>query len=342
MVGTGRGAQNGILIKGGEALETAHKLKYILFDKTGTITKGMPELTDIIAFEKKTEEELLKIAASLEKPSEHSLAEAIIKDAEKKKISVSKVTNFKAIPGYGIMASIGTKKYSFGNQKLMQKEGISLTKYLSQIHSLEEEGKTVMLLSSGKTFLGMIAVADVIKETSPEAVKELQAMGLEVYMITGDNERTAKAIAKKAGIEHVFAEVLPEEKANYVKKLQGKGKVAMVGDGINDAPAIALADIGIAMGSGTDVAMETGNIVLMKNDVRDVAHAIKLSKLTMSKIKQNMFWALFYNILGIPIAAGILFPLTGWLLSPIIAGGAMALSSVSVVTNSLLLKRKRL
>lgn len=342
MVGTGKGAQKGILIKGGEALETAHKLKYMIFDKTGTITKGTPELTNIITFEKHTEEDILKIAASLEKPSEHSLAEAIVKAAEKKKISMSKVTHFKAIPGHGVEAKIGTKKYSFGNTKFMKEEGVSLAKYLSQIHRLEEEGKTVMLLSSGKILLGMLAVADTIKESSPEAVKQLHDLGLEVYMITGDNERTAKAIAKQAGIQHVFAEVLPEDKANYVKKLQAKGKVAMIGDGINDAPALAQADIGIAMGSGTDVAMESGSIVLMRNDLLDVPRAIKLSKYTMAKIKQNMFWALFYNVLGIPIAAGVLFPWTGWLLSPIIAGAAMALSSVSVVTNSLLLKGKKL
>lgn len=342
MVGTGKGAQQGILIKGGEALETAHKLKYIIFDKTGTITKGTPELTDIISLTNKKEEEILKLAASLEKPSEHSLAEAIVKAAEKKKLVLSKVSHFKAIPGYGITAAIGIKKYSFGNQKLMSQEKISLTKHLTQVHRLEEEGKTVMFLTEGKTLLGILAVADTIKESSPEAVKQLHDMGLEVYMITGDNERTAHAIAKKAGIPHVFAEVLPEDKAQYVKKLQAKGKVAMIGDGINDAPALAQADIGIAMGSGTDVAMESGSIVLMRNDLLDVPRAIKLSKYTMAKIKQNMFWALFYNVLGIPIAAGVLFPLTGWLLSPIIAGAAMALSSVSVVTNSLLLKGKKL
>lgn len=342
MVGTGKGAEQGILIKGGEALETAHNIQSIIFDKTGTITKGTPELTDILAFEKHSEQDILKIVASLEKASEHPLAEAIVKAAEKKKISLSKLTQFKAIPGYGITGHIGIKRYFFGNQRLMQKEKVSVIKFLPQIHTLEEEGKTVMLLSSGKSLVGIIAVADVIKDSSAQAVKELQNLGIEVYMITGDNERTAKAIAKKTGIAHVFAEVLPEQKAEYVKKLQTKGKVAMVGDGINDAPAIALADIGIAMGSGTDVAMETGNIVLMRNDLLDVARAIKLSKYTMGKIKQNMFWALIYNTLGIPIAAGVLFPFTGWLLSPMIAGGTMALSSVSVVTNSLLLKRKKL
>ena len=342
MVGTGKGAQQGILIKGGEALETAHNIKSIIFDKTGTITKGTPQLTDIFAFEKYKEEEILKIAASLEKSSEHSLAEAIVKKAEEKKVFLAKVSSFKAIPGYGITGTIHTKKYVFGNQKLMAQEKVLTTKYSTRIHTLEEEGKTVMLLSSGKSLIGLVAVADVIKDSSALAVKQLQDLGIDVYMITGDNQRTAKAIAKKAGIVHVFAEVLPEQKAEYVKKLKQKGIVAMVGDGINDAPALAQADIGIAMGSGTDVAMETGNIVLMRNDLLDVPRAIKLSKMTMAKIKQNMFWALFYNTLGIPLAAGILFPLTGWLLSPVIAGGAMALSSVSVVTNALLLKGKKL
>ncbi len=341
MVGTGKGAERGILIKGGEALETAHSLKYIIFDKTGTITKGTPELTDLIP-EKISKQKFLQLAASIEKPSEHSLAEAIVKAAEKEKISLSKVSQFKAIPGFGIEASIGKKRYAFGNKKLMIQKNVSLTSEIDTVNALEEDGKTVMFLAEGKTLLGMLAVADTIKESSPEAIKELQTLGVEVYMITGDNERTAKAIAKKVGINNIFAEVLPEEKASYVTKLQKKGKVAMVGDGINDAPALAKADIGIAMGSGTDVAMETGSIVLMRNDLLDVPRAIKLSRQTMSKIKQNMFWALFYNVLGIPIAAGILFPYTGWLLSPIIAGGAMALSSVSVVTNSLLLKRKRL
>jgi len=341
MVGTGKGAQNGILIKGGEALETAHKVKYIIFDKTGTVTKGVPELTDIVSFGI-SEEDVLKISASIEKSSEHPLAEAIVKNAEGKKIVLSKITTFKAIPGHGVSAKIGTKHYHFGNKKLMTTlkiKQIDDKKILSIVHSMEEEGKTVMFLSDEKKLLGLVAVADEIKESSAEAVKTLEKLGLQIYMITGDNERTAKAIAKKAGIKNVFAEVLPGDKANYVKKLQKKGKVAMVGDGINDAPALAQADIGIVMGSGTDVALETGSIILMRNDLNDVPRAIKLSKKTMSKIKQNMFWALFYNVLGIPIAAGILYPFTGWLLSPIIAGGAMALSSVSVVTNSLMLKR---
>ena len=352
IVGTGKGAKNGILIKGADSLEAAHKVKYVIFDKTGTITNGKPETTDVISFDKSmTRDSLLRIAASIEKPSEHPLADAIVRQAQKEKLSIAKVKNFKAIPGYGISAKISNKEYYFGNTKLMQKQKIHIDKYEDRIFDIEEEGKTVMLLSDNKKLLGIIAVADTIKETSKLAVRQLQDMNIQVYLITGDNVRTAEAIARQAGIKtrNVFAQVLPEDKANYVKKLQnikdGGGnpsKVIMVGDGINDAPALAQADIGIAMACGTDVAMESGNIVLMKNDLLDVPKAVKLSKQTMAKIKQNMFWALFYNILGIPIAAGVLYPFTGWLLSPIIAGGAMALSSVSVVTNSLLLKNTKL
>lgn len=338
MVGTGKGARHGVLIKGGEALETAHKVKSVILDKTGTITKGNPEVTDIISSDKK----FLQIAGSLEKGSEHPLAEAIVKKASMDKVKFSKISKFKAIPGYGITASLGRKSYSFGNVKLMKKNKISFSKYQKQMQQLETEGKTVMILAEGKKVIGLIGVADQIKQSSPDAISKIRKMGIDVYMITGDNSRTANAIAAKAGIDKVFAEVLPEDKANYVKKLQKKGKVAMVGDGINDAPALAQADIGIAMGSGTDVAMETGDIVLMKDDLMDVAKAIKLSKQTMSKIKQNMFWALFYNTLGIPVAAGVFYGFTGWLLNPMIAGAAMALSSVSVVSNSLLLRIKRL
>ena len=342
MVGTGKGAEKGILIKGGDALEAAHKVKYVIFDKTGTITHGEPKVTDILSFNGSSEKEILTLAASLEQHSEHPLAEAIVADAGQRKISLQKSTSFHAIPGYGVTAVVGSKTYFLGNTRLMQKQHIQTTAASDRIIALEEQGKTVMLLSNGKIVLGAVAVADTIKETAKKAVERLQGMGISVYLITGDNQRTAQGIAKQAGITNVFAEVLPDQKAAYVKKLQKKGFVAMVGDGINDAPAIAQADIGIAMGSGTDVAMETGNIVLMRNDPLDVAKAIRLSKITMAKIKQNMFWALFYNILGIPIAAGILYPFTGWLLSPMIAGGAMALSSVSVVGNSLLLKMKKL
>ncbi|MFH1637380.1 MAG: heavy metal translocating P-type ATPase [Candidatus Woesearchaeota archaeon] len=339
MVGTGKGAKAGILIKGGEALETAHKLKYIIFDKTGTITKGQPEVTDVVSLGKLKESEILTIAASIEKGSEHPLADAIVKKARGR---VKLARNFKAVPGHGVTAKLGMRSYYLGNAKLMKRNKISIAAAKDNIIKLEREGKTAMLLSDTKGVLGIVAVADAIKEDSAEAVRKLKELGIEVYMITGDNNVTAEAIANKAGISNFFAEVLPEDKASYVKKLQKKGKVCMVGDGINDAPALAQADIGIAMGSGTDVAMETGSIVLMRNSLLDVSKAIKLSRLTMSKIRQNMFWALFYNSLGIPIAAGLLYPFTGWLLNPMIAGAAMALSSVSVVTNSLLLKRKKL
>ncbi len=351
MVGTGKGAQHGILIKGGDALETAHKIKYVIFDKTGTLTKGKPEVTDIVTTKNISEKELLKIAASIEWKSEHPLAEAIVTKAANLKITPTNVQKFLALPGYGVQASIGAKKYFLGNTALMKKQNINLKEFENNISILEEAGKTAMLVAEGRKILGIIAVADEIKPEAPTAIAQLKKMGIVPYMITGDNERTAKAIAAKVGIEKYFAQVLPQDKADHVKKLQRNGprnnnpnnnKVAMVGDGINDAPALAQADIGIAMGSGTDVAMESGNIVLMKNNLLDVPRAIKLSRLTMKKIKQNMFWALFYNIVGIPIAAGVLYPFTGSMLSPMIAGGAMALSSVSVITNALLLKRKKL
>ncbi|MEK6969015.1 MAG: heavy metal translocating P-type ATPase [Nanoarchaeota archaeon] len=339
MVGTGKGAKQGILIKGGDALETAHKLKSVVFDKTGTITKGKPEVTDIIG---KDKNKILEIAGSIEKDSEHPLAEAIVNKAKQSKVSWKKVSDFKALVGRGVKAKIGKKEHYLGNLKLMKERKVNLSSFKNRLIELENEGKTVMILSEGKTALGLIAVADEIKEDSPQAIKKLQNLGIKVYMITGDNPRTAQAIAKKAGIKNFFAEVLPEEKADYVKKLQREGKVGAVGDGINDAPMLAQADIGIAMGSGTDVAMETGSVVLMRDSLLDIPKAIKLSKITMSKIRQNMFWAFIYNILGIPIAAGVLYPFTGWLLNPMIAGGAMALSSVSVITNSLLLRRKKL
>ncbi len=340
MVGTGKGAHNGILIKGGEALETAHNVKNIILDKTGTITKGKPEVTDIICFGT-PEVKVLALAAALEKGSEHPLADAVLDKANDTHTSVEKVDKFKAIPGKGITAEIDGEVYFIGNDALMEENSIDYTMYAEKIHELEEQGKTVMILASEKV-LGLIAVADTIKESSPDAVRELQKMGITVYMITGDNERTARAIAEKVGVTTYFAEVLPQNKVEYVKMLQEKGRVAMVGDGINDAPALAQADIGIAMGSGTDVAMETGDIVLMKDDLMDVVRTMKLSRITMRKIKQNMFWALFYNTVGIPIAAGLLYPWTGWLLNPMIAGAAMALSSVSVVSNSLLLRMKKL
>jgi P-type Cu+ transporter len=345
MVGTGVGAKHGILIKGADALESAHKLKYVIFDKTGTITHGKPVLTDIVPLGKKTAQQILEIGASIEQHSEHPLAESIVAHAKQNKVVFEKVSHFQAIPGHGISAKIGSQEYFFGNMRLIQKQRLQTTPLLeTTLEKLESEGKTAMMLATAKEIIGIIAVADTIKETSASAVTALKKQGIAVYMITGDNERTAKAIAKQAGIDNIFAQVLPEDKAKYVKQLQanGKYKVAMVGDGINDSPALAQADIGIAMGSGTDVALESGNIVLMRNDLTDVSRAITLSRKTMSKIRQNFFWAFIYNVVGIPIAAGAIYYSTGWLLSPIIAGGAMALSSVSVVSNSLLLRRLKL
>ncbi|MBI4653003.1 copper-translocating P-type ATPase [Candidatus Kuenenbacteria bacterium] len=339
-VGTGKGAEYGVLIKGGEPLEAACKIKTIVFDKTGTLTKGKPELTDIIGLSSSDEEEIASIAASLEKLSEHPLAEAIVKYVEEESISLDEVNNFKAIPGHGVEGIIKNQKYFFGNRKLISDiVGLDVNKAERKIRKLEENGKTTMILASDKEILGLIAVADTLKENTIEAVQQLQKRNIEIYMITGDNQRTAEAIAKQIGIKYILAEVLPEDKANEIKKLQGTGiKVAMVGDGINDAPALAQADLGIAMGGGTDVAMETGGIVIIKNDLRDVLTAIKLSRETMSKIKQNMFFALFYNVIGIPIAARV-FISFGLILKPELAGLAMALSSVSVVSNSLLLRR---
>ncbi len=337
MVGTGKGAEKGILIKGGDALETAHKLYAVVFDKTGTLTEGKPSVTDIIS--EKNEEELLELAASIEKNSEHPLAQAIVLKAIEKNIKSGNVKNFKAIAGHGVEGIFKGKKLIVGKPEYIKKI-CNLGKIIGKIEELEKDGKTVVVVVYNNKVLGAIAIADTVREDSIKAVRELQKNKIFVYMITGDNKRTANAIAKQLGINHIISEVLPEDKAKHVKELQKRGKVAMVGDGINDAPALAQADIGIAIGSGTDVAMETGNIVLMNNNTYDVVRAIKLSKITISKIKQNMFWALFYNSLGIPIAAGLLYPFTGWLLSPIIAGGAMALSSVSVVLNTLLMKGK--
>jgi Cu+-exporting ATPase len=342
MVGTGKGAENGILIKGGEALETSHKVRHVVFDKTGTITKGEPEVTDIVPVSIK-ESDAVSIAASLEKRSEHPLADAIVNKAKKEKSRLREIRGFKAITGKGIKGTIGKKTYYFGNTKLMESNNVAINDVKKKLSALESDGKTAMLLSDGKKVLAIIAVADTVKDTSKEAVGKLKGLGIRTYMITGDNKRTAEAISKQVGIDEVMAEVMPGDKAERVKGLQESGDVvAMVGDGINDSPALAQADIGIAMGSGTDVAMETGNVVLMKGNLLDVAKAIKLSRMTMSKIRQNMFWALFYNVIGIPIAAGVLYPFTGWLLSPVIAGGAMAFSSVSVLSNSLHLKTKRL
>ncbi len=339
MVGTGKGAENGILVKGGEPLEAACKINTIIFDKTGTLTYGKPEVTDILVLGDKDEDEVLQISASLEKLSEHPLAEAIYSHAQEEGVGFLEVTNFKAVPGHGVQGDIAGVTYYFGNRKMMTEvAGILIEKVGRKQTRLEENGKTAMLLGTKQSLVGMLAVADTVKSTTKAAIEKLQKMKIEVYMITGDNERTARAIASQVGITNVLAEVLPEDKANEVKKLQaGNKKVAMVGDGINDAPALAQADLGIAMGNGTDVAMETGGIVIMKNDLNDVVNSIQLSRETMTKIKQNMFFALFYNVVGIPIAARV-FAGFGLVLKPELAGLAMALSSVSVVVNSLTLR----
>ncbi len=340
MVSTGKGAEHGILIKGGEPLEAACKIKAIVFDKTGTITKGSPEVTDIIGIGWTDEDEILETAVSLEAKSEHPLAEAICRYASEEQIVSLAVNDFQAIPGHGVKGIIDGAVYYFGNRRLVSSLlKLDIRPADRKMRKLEEAGKTAMILATEKEILGIIGVADTIKETSATAVASLREKGLNVFMITGDNERTARAIARQAGIENVLAEVLPEDKAAEVKKLQATGlKVGMVGDGINDAPALAQADLGIAMGAGTDVAMETGGIVLMKNDLRDVATAIELSTQTLGKIKQNLFFSLFYNVIGIPIAARV-FVGAGIVLRPELAGLAMALSSISVVANSLLLRR---
>ncbi len=338
MVGTGKGAELGILIRGGEPLEAARTIDTIVFDKTGTLTKGKPEVTDVIHF-LSDEKELLRIAASLEQSSEHSLAESIVSYAKIKGVSMSQVEAFRAVPGHGVEGTIDGKVYSLGNRKMFARSQGRLADDIEErITRFEEGGKTVMILATTTDVLGLIAVADTLKDTSRAAVSALRGMGITSAMITGDNPRTARAIAQQVGISTVLSEILPEEKANEIKKLQQSGKrVAMVGDGINDSPALAQADLGIAMGSGTDIAMETGGIILVKNDLRDVVIAIRLSRAMVRKIHENLFFALFYNIIGIPIAAR-LFMEWGIVLRPELAGLAMAFSSVSVVSNSLLLK----
>ncbi len=340
MVGTGKGAENGILIKGGEALETAHKINTIVLDKTGTITEGKPTVTDVITTEGANPETLLQITASAEKGSEHPLGQAIVVGAQKKGLDFFQVDHFKSLTGRGIEATIRGQSVLAGNRKLMDERGILLTILEAQSDRLAGEGKTPMYVAVDGRLAGMIAVADVVKPSSKAAIHSLHKMGIEVAMITGDNRKTADAIAKQVGIDRVLAEVLPQDKSSEVKKLQAEGrKVAMVGDGINDAPALAQADIGIAIGSGTDVAMESANIVLMRSDLMDVPTAINLSKKTIRNIKQNLFWAFGYNVVGIPIAAGVLHLFGGPLLNPIFAAAAMSLSSVSVLTNALRLKR---
>ncbi|MBU4331812.1 heavy metal translocating P-type ATPase [Candidatus Parcubacteria bacterium] len=369
MMGTGLAAKNGILIKSSRALETAKKVSVVVFDKTGTLTKGEPEVTDVVEISKsklfqivpnqaqnpKSKMTILQLAASVEKNSEHPLAMAIVNEAKKNKIELFEVKDFEAKPGAGVVAKYKDVMVLIGTRKLMDDNKIDISDSEKEKSKLENQGKTVMIVAVEGEVVGMIAVADTLKKDSKQAVEMLHKMGKMVAIITGDNKRVGKAIAKQVGIDYVLAEVLPQDKAKAIKRIQenkgfGNWKleignsrqqrvVAMVGDGINDAPALAQADLGIALGSGTDVAMETGDIILIKDDLRDVVLAMDISRYTLRKIKQNLFWAFFYNSVGIPIAAGILYPFTGWLLSPIIAAAAMAFSSVSVVSNALLMKR---
>jgi Cu+-exporting ATPase len=335
MAGSGRSAELGILFKGGEHLESTHRINTIVLDKTGTVTKGKPELTDVRIEHGYDREQLLSWIATAEKNSEHPLAEAIVAGIQEQGISLTSTASFQAIPGFGIEATVEGNELLVGTRRLMAKYNVNAEAAFEEMSRMESIGKTVMLVAVNGKFAGIVAVADTIKETSKQAIARLKQLGLEVVMMTGDNERTAKAIASQVGIDHVLAEVLPDGKANEVKRLQERGKkVAMVGDGINDAPALAIADIGMAIGTGTDVAMEAADVTLMRGDLNSIPDAISMSKKTMVNIKQNLFWALAYNVIGIPIAAlGFLAP---WL-----AGAAMALSSVSVVLNALRLQRAK-
>ena len=343
LVGTSKGAQNGILIKGGDYLELARKLTTIVFDKTGTLTVGKPSVTDVISYGEFGMNTIVMLAASVEKGSEHPLAEAIEKEASSRSLRLLDPAEFVAIPGKGVKARIEDKEVLLGNRKLMSEMAVSLLRIEETIKRLEEEGKTVIFMAVNGELAGVIAATDTLKEYAAEAIAELKKMNIEVVMLTGDNERTANAIGRALGIERVYAEVLPQQKAEVIETLQSEKKVvAMVGDGINDAPALAKADVGIAIGSGTDIAKETGGIVLVKEDLRDVVTAIRLSRITVRKIKQNLFWAFSYNAALIPIAAGALVPFLGaqvYDVLPFLAAGAMALSSVTVIINSLLLER---
>jgi Cu+-exporting ATPase len=350
MVGTGKGAENGILIKSGEALETAHKINTVIFDKTGTITEGKPKVTDVLTTGRVDADYLLKITASAEKNSEHPLGQAIVKEAENKSPVGSNMVlfdaeNFTSLTGRGIEAKIDGKTVIAGNKKLMLDFGVDITGLETVADKLADEGKTPMYVALDGAIAGIVAVADTVKESSRAAIETLRKMNIEIVMITGDNKKTADAIARQVGIYNVLSEVLPQDKSNEIKKLQSEdkshagAKVAMVGDGINDAPALTQADIGVAIGSGTDVAMESADIVLMRSDLNDVWAMIDLSKKTIRNIKQNLFWAFGYNVVGIPVAAGLLYVFGGPMLNPIFAAAAMSLSSVSVLTNALRLKR---
>lgn len=339
MVGTGKGASNGILIKSAEALEIAHKVNTVILDKTGTITEGKPRVTDILTAEGVSEEELLRTAATIEKPSEHPLAEAILEKAKEMAVEPLAVTEFKAVSGRGIIAKDQNETYYSGNLFMMEEQGIDTAKLLKKAEALSEDGKTPLFFAKGGKFLGLIAVADVVKPTSVTAIKEWKSLGIDVVMLTGDNKKTAEAIRKQLQIDKVIAEVLPQDKESEVRKLQQAGKkVAMIGDGINDAPALARADVGIAIGAGTDIAIESADIVLMKSNLMDAVTAIALSKATIRNIKENLFWAFFYNTIGIPLAAGVFYSILEWKLNPMFAAAAMSLSSVCVVTNALRLR----
>ncbi|TMI10275.1 copper-translocating P-type ATPase, partial [Candidatus Bathyarchaeota archaeon] len=343
LVGTGKGAENGILIKGGDQLEEAHKANTVIFDKTGTLTKGQPAVTDIVSVGNISETQILAYAGSVEKGSEHPLAQAVVKAAQKMNIDLSDPSDFEALPGLGVKATVDGQEVLLGNTDLMEKFSVEVSGYAQKVASLQGQGKTVTFLAVDRRPVALFGIADTAKETAAGAVRALKSMGLEVVMLTGDNERTAKAIAQTLGIDIVISGVRPDQKEEHIRKLQAEGKkVVMVGDGINDAPALAAADVGIAIGSGTDVAKETGGIILIKDDLTDVPKALLLSKATVRKIRQNLLWAFIYNVALIPIAAGILVPLLGpgiYQVLPLLAGAAMAISSVTVVSNSLLLRR---
>lgn len=339
MVGIGAAAELGILIRGGESLETAHRLNTAVLDKTGTVTKGRPELTQLISLNGFHEEEILRIAASAEKNSEHPLATAILDAANSRGIKANAAAEFRAIEGFGLSAVVDGKKVFIGNLRLLEEQKINLSEHRQTLENLFDEGKTAFFMAIDGRPAAIFAVSDTIKTEAIEAVRQLKSLGLEVFLLTGDNARAAKAVARKLGIENVLAEILPQDKANEIKRLQSQGRVvAMIGDGINDAPALAVADVGIAVGTGTDIAIEAADITLMRGDLRLVAKAILLSRATLRTIRQNLFWAFIYNVIGVPVAAGVLYPFTGILLSPVIASAAMSLSSVSVVTNSLRLR----
>ncbi|WP_313956802.1 heavy metal translocating P-type ATPase [Aliarcobacter butzleri] len=339
MVGTGKGAQNGILIKSAESLEIAHTINTVVIDKTGTITEGKTQVTDIFTNEKITQDKLLQLCATIEKNSEHPLADAILKKTQEKEIELLNTTDFEALNGLGIKAKVEDRLFYIGNKKLLDSKNISLDLFYEKSEKLANEAKTPIFIADESEVLGLIAISDVVKPTSKDAILEFEKMGLEVIMLTGDNYKTANAIAKQININNVIAEVLPQDKEKEIQKLQSLGKkVAMIGDGINDAPALVRADVGIAIGAGTDIAIESANIVLVKSDLLDAVKAIQLSNAVIKNIKQNLFWAFFYNIIGIPLAAGAFYTVLGWKLSPMFAGAAMSLSSVTVVLNALRLK----